>query len=157
MFHVWISSWSSYWFHYLSPAPIPAFLSDRINLGLKAMWVVWWLYHSMEVPGLLQKVTCSCFISSKLWIIAKFTPIDSWGNSLIPCLPCSGDVPYLPTPVSFILPFILTAIWVFLLSLPAPDHKPLQITSKSSLPLSSPSAFTSYDYNIHFLNSIQAS
>jgi hypothetical protein len=35
---------------------IPAFLVDRINFGLKVLWVGWCFYHSDEVSACLQKV-----------------------------------------------------------------------------------------------------
>jgi hypothetical protein len=38
----WASSWASYWLTIPSvtaPSPVPMFLVDRINFGLKVLWV----------------------------------------------------------------------------------------------------------------------
>jgi hypothetical protein len=46
-----------------APSPMPAFLVDRMVLGLKVLWVGWCLYHSTRVPAWLQEVASSGCIS----------------------------------------------------------------------------------------------
>ena len=43
--------------------PLPAFLGDRINFGLKILWVGWSLYSFAGVPARLQEVASSGSIS----------------------------------------------------------------------------------------------
>jgi hypothetical protein len=43
------------------PSPIPAFLVDRINFGLKVLWVGWFPYHSIGTPAWLEEVPVSKF------------------------------------------------------------------------------------------------
>jgi uncharacterized membrane protein (DUF106 family) len=43
----------------LLPPLSPAFLVDRIDFGLKVLWVGWYLYCSTGVPAWLQKVAFS--------------------------------------------------------------------------------------------------
>ena len=43
----------------LCSSPVPIFLVDRINFGLKFLWVGWCLYCSTGVPARLQEVTSS--------------------------------------------------------------------------------------------------
>jgi hypothetical protein len=41
------------------PGAVPAFLVERIHLGLKVLWVGWYLYNSTAVPAGLQEVVAS--------------------------------------------------------------------------------------------------
>ena len=45
----WVSSWAGYWLTIplgSALSPVPALLVDRINFGLKMLWVGWCLYNS---------------------------------------------------------------------------------------------------------------
>ena len=68
----WVSSWAG---HGLAvPAvsalsPVPAFLVDSINFGLKVLWVGSCLYHSTGAPTWLQEVASSGSIYPMLGVI----------------------------------------------------------------------------------------
>jgi hypothetical protein len=42
-----------------TPSSVPVFFVDRINLGLKVLWVGWCLYRSTGIPVWLQEVSFS--------------------------------------------------------------------------------------------------
>ena len=48
------------------PPLVPAFLVDRINFGLKVLWVGWCPYLSIGVPAWLQEVASLGSISPQL-------------------------------------------------------------------------------------------
>ena len=53
----WVSSWVCYWLALplvIAPSPTSAFLVDRINFGLKVLWVDWCPYQSNVVTFGLQ-------------------------------------------------------------------------------------------------------
>lgn len=58
--------------------PMPAFLTYRINLGLKVLCIDRCLYCSSGVPAWLQDMASSGSISPMRWVTDKVTPIDSW-------------------------------------------------------------------------------
>jgi hypothetical protein len=83
---------------------------------------------------------------------------------ILECLPyprslsCPRGAPHLSTPVSCRFPFILMAIWPYLLSLPTPDPEPsLPFPSWSPLPSIFHPPSASYDYFFPCLSEIQAS
>jgi hypothetical protein len=43
----------------LCSIPVSAFLVDRINFGLKVLWVGWYIYSSIGVPAWLQEMASS--------------------------------------------------------------------------------------------------
>jgi hypothetical protein len=92
--------------------PIPVFLIDRINFGLKVLWVDWCPYRFTGVPpAWLQEMAFLGSISPMWWVTAKVTPTDSWTPPLSQVSVSSCRWPYLLTPVSCRFPFILVAIW----------------------------------------------
>ncbi|EDL00034.1 mCG141415 [Mus musculus] len=65
----WSSNWASYWLAIPSvsaPSLIPAFIVDRINFGLKVLWVGWCSYCPTVVPAWLQELASSGSISPVL-------------------------------------------------------------------------------------------
>ena len=65
----WDSSWAGYWLAILSVSalsPVLPLLVDRINLGLKVLWVGWQLYQSNAISAWLQEVASSGSISPVL-------------------------------------------------------------------------------------------
>jgi hypothetical protein len=101
----WISSWVSYWLAISSvsaPSPMPEFLIDRINFGLKILWVGWCFYHSTGGPA---------WLTYRRWTLQVPYPQCSESQLRSPALnlghlPYSrslthpGDGPYLLTPGS---------------------------------------------------------
>ena len=129
----WVSCWTGYWLltiHWSLFHP-PAFLVDRINLGLGDLWVGWCPYCSTTV---LQEVSSSGSMSLMLWVKARVTSIDLRQSPCSRSLSSPGYAHHLPTHVSCRFPFIL---WQSLLFLPTPDPNfliPLPIHSSTQFP-----------------------
>ena len=58
--------------------PNPCILVDKINSGMKVLWVAWWPYYSIEVHEWLQVVASSGPLSQKLCESQQRNPIGSW-------------------------------------------------------------------------------
>jgi hypothetical protein len=67
---------------FLPLSPVSEFLVDKINIGLKVLYIGWYPYWCTRVPDWLQEVACSGSISPMLWVTAMVTPINSWAPPL---------------------------------------------------------------------------
>jgi hypothetical protein len=77
-----------------APSHVPAFLVDRINFGLKVLWVCCCPYRSTVAPAWLQEVASSASISLILWVTAKVTILDSWVSPLSQVLCLFLEMPH---------------------------------------------------------------